>query len=86
MGYKVSDLAIDAIKSLKSESNEEVKLQSKEDIEKLSLALSFIYMMTGFNKGEEKVEVLKENISKVLEELKTHIDDIDFEDLNARLN
>ena len=86
MVYKVSDLAIAAIKSLKSESNEEVKLQSKEDIEKLSLTLSFIYMMTGFNKGEEKVEDLKENISKVLEELKTHIDDIDFEDLNARLN
>ena len=43
-------------------------------------------MMAGFNKKQqEEVEVLKENISKVLEELKTHIDDIDFIDLNARL-
>ena len=29
--------------------------------------------------------VFKDKISKVLEELKTHIDDIDFDDLNARL-
>ena len=34
---------------------------------------------------QEEVEVLKDKISKVLEELKTHIDDIDFDDLNARL-
>lgn len=87
IGYKLSHLAIANIKVLKSESNEEVKLQSKDDIEELSFALSFTYMMTGFNKGEEEeVEVLKENISKVLEEIKTHIDDIDFEDLNTRLN
>lgn len=85
MGYKLSDLAIDTIKALQSENENKVKLQSKQDIEELSFALSFAFMMTGFNKGGE-AEVLKENISKVLEELKTHIDDIDFIDLNARLN
>lgn len=86
MGYKLSDLAIDTIKNLQSEGEKEVKLQSKQDIEELSLALTFTLMMAGFNKEQqEEVEVLKENISKVLEELKTHIDDIDFIDLNARL-
>ena len=86
MAYKLSDLAIDTIKSLQSESEKEFKPQSKEDIEELSLALSFTYMMTGFGKGQdEEFKVLQEKISKVLEELKTHIDDIDFEDLNARL-
>ena len=86
MGYKLSDLAIDTIKNLQSEGEKEVKLQSKQDIEELSLALTFTLMMAGFNKKQqEEVEVLKENISKVLEELKTHIDDIDFIDLNARL-
>lgn len=86
MGYKLSDLAIDTIKSLQSESKKEFKPQSKEDIEELSLALSFTYMMAGFGKRQdEELKVLKEKISKVLEELKTHIDDIDFDDLNARL-
>lgn len=86
MGYKLSDLAIDTIKNLQSEGEKEVELQSKQDIEELSLALTFTLMMAGFNKEQqEEVEVLKENISKVLEELKTHIDDIDFIDLNARL-
>lgn len=86
MGYKLSDLAIDTIKSLQSESKKEFKLQSKQDIEELSLALSFTYMMAGFGKGQdEELKVLKEKISKVLEELKTHIDDTDFDDLNARL-
>ena len=43
-------------------------------------------MMAGFDKKQqEEVRVLKDKISKVLEELKTHIDDIDFDDLNARL-
>ena len=43
-------------------------------------------MMAGFGKRQdEEFKVLQEKISKVLEELKTHIDDIDFEDLNARL-
>ena len=61
MGYKLSDLAIDTIKSLQSE-------------------------VAGFGKGQdEEFKVLQEKISKVLEELKTHIDDIDFDDLNARL-
>lgn len=32
MGYKLSDLAIDTIKSLQSESEKEFKPQSKEDI------------------------------------------------------
>ena len=86
MAYKLSDLAIDTIKSLQSESKKEFKPQSKEDIEELSLALSFTYMMAGFGKRQdEEFKVLQEKISKVLEELKTHIDDIDFEDLNARL-
>ena len=86
MAYKLSDLAIDTIKSLRSESEKEFKPQSKEDIEELGLALSFTYMMAGFGKGQdEEVKVLQEKISKVLEELKTHIDDIDFDDLNARL-
>lgn len=86
MGYKLSDLAIDTIKTLQSESKNEVKLQSKQDIEELSLALTLTLMMAGFNKEQkEEVKVLKDNISKVLEELKTHIDDIDFIDLNARL-
>lgn len=85
MGYKLSDLAIDTIKNLQSEGEKEVKLQSKQDIEELGLVLSFTLMMAGFNKGQEEVKVLKEKISKVLEELKTHIDDIDFVDLNARL-
>ena len=76
MGYKLSDLAIDTIKSLKSESKKEFKLQSKEDIEELGLALSFTYMVAGFGKGkDEELKVLQEKISKVLEELKTHIDD-----------
>lgn len=86
MAYKLSDLAIDTIKSLQNDSKKEFKLQSKKDIEELGLALSLILMMAGFAKGQdEEVKVSKENISKVLEELKTHIDDIDFEDLNARL-
>lgn len=86
MGYKLSDLAIDTIKNLQSEGKKEVKLQSKQDIEELSLALTFTLMMAGFNKEQkEEVKVLKDKISKVLEELKTHIDDIDFIDLNARL-
>ena len=86
MAYKLSDLAIDTIKSLQSESKKEFKLQSKEDIQELILALSFTYMMAGFGKRQdEEFKVLKEKISKVLEELKTHIDDIDFDDLNARL-
>ena len=86
MSYKLSDLAIDTIKSLQNDSKKEFKLQSKKDIEELGLALSLILMMAGFAKGQdEEVKVSKENISKVLEELKTHIDDIDFEDLNARL-
>ncbi len=86
MGYKLSDLAIDTIKSLQSESEKEFKPQSKEDIEKLGFALSLTYMVAGFDKGQdEEFKVLKEKISKVLEELKTHIDDIDFDDLNARL-
>ena len=60
MGYKVSDLAIEAIKSLKSESNEEVKLQSKEE---LGLALSLTYMVAGFDKGQDKeLKVLQEKI------------------------
>lgn len=86
MAYKLSDLAIDTIKSLKNDSKKEFKPQSKKDIEELGLALSLILMMAGFAKEQdEEVKVSKENISKVLEELKTHIDDIDFEDLNARL-
>lgn len=86
MGYKLSDLAIDTIKSLQSESEKEFKPQSKEDIEELGLALSLTYMMAGFAKGQdEEFKVLQEKISKVLEELKTHIDDIDFDDLNDRL-
>ncbi len=86
MGYKLSDLAIDTIKNLQSESEKEVKLQSKQDIEELNLALTFTLMMAGFNKEQqEEVKALKDKISKVLEELKTHIDDIDFIDLNARL-
>ena len=86
MGYKLSDLAIETIKSLQNDSKKEFKLQSKKDIEELSLALSLIIMMAGFDKRrDEELKVIKENISKVLEELKTHIDDIDFEDLNARL-
>ena len=86
MSYKLSDLAIDTIKSLQNDSKKELKPQSKKDIEELGLALSLILMMAGFAKGQdEEVKVSKENISKVLEELKTHIDDIDFEDLNARL-
>ncbi len=86
MGYKLSDLAIDTIKSLQSESKKEFKPQSKEDIEELGLALSLTYMVVGFGKGQdEEFKVLQEKISKVLEELKTHIDDIDFDDLNARL-
>ena len=86
MGYKLSDLAIDTIKNLQSESEKEVKLQSKHDIEELNLALTFTLMMAGFNKEQqEEVKALKDKISKVLEELKTHIDDIDFIDLNARL-
>lgn len=86
MSYKLSDLAIDTIKSLQSESGKEFKPQSKKDIEELGLALSFTYMMAGFGKGQdEELKALQEKISKVLEELKTHIDDIDFDDLNARL-
>ena len=86
MGYKLSDLAVDTIKSLQSESEKEFKLQSKEDIEELGFALSLTYMMAGFGKGkDEEFKVLQEKISKVIEELKTHIDDIDFDDLNARL-
>lgn len=86
MAYKLSDLAIGTIKSLQNDSKKEFKPQSKKDIEELGLALSLILMMAGFAKGQdEEVKVSKENISKVLEELKTHIDDIDFEDLNARL-
>ena len=86
MGYKLSDLAIDTIKSLQSESEKEFKPQSKEDIEELGLALSFTYMVAGFGKRQdEEFKALQEKISKVLEELKTHINDIDFDDLNARL-
>ena len=89
MAYILSDDSVELIKEIKKDVNESFKITNKDELLEFAMGVSIIMM--GLQLQNKKNKLSSENEAKLgrltslMDKLKEHQDDIDYEDLNRRL-
>ena len=89
MAYILSDDSVELIKGIQKDDKEPFKITNKDELLEFAMGVSIIMM--GFQGLKEKNKLSPEDEAKLgkltalMDELKEHQDDIDYEDLNRRL-
>lgn len=89
MAYILSDDSVELIKEIQKDDKEPFKITNKDELLEFAMGVSIIMM--GFQGLKEKNKLSPEDEAKLgkltalMDELKEHQDDIDYEDLNRRL-
>ena len=89
MAYILSDNSVELIKELQKDDNNPFKITNKNEL--LEFAMGVGIIMMGFqglkkkNKLSPEDEAKFKKLTALMDELKEHQDDIDYEDLNRRL-
>ena len=89
MAYILSDDSVELIKEIQKDDKEPFKITNKDEL--LEFAMGVCIIMMGFQGLKEKNKLSPEDEAKLgkltalMDELKEHQDDIDYEDLNRRL-
>ncbi len=82
MACKLSDDAVIVIKTIQSDSKNTGKITSNKEMEEFCLGVSLLLMGV---KASDKDKAFYKQVIAFLEEIQSHINDIDYEDLNSRL-
>lgn len=89
MAYILSDDSVELIKEIQKDDKEPFKITNKDELLEFAMGVSIIMM--GFQGLKEKNKLSPEDEAKLgkltalMDELKEHQDDIDYEDLNRHL-
>lgn len=89
MAYILSDDSVELIKEIQKDDKKPFKITNKNELLEFAMGVSIIMM--GFQGLKEKNKLSPEDEAKLgeltalMDELKEHQDDIDYEDLNRRL-
>ena len=92
MAYILSDDSVELIKEIQKDAKKPFKITNKDELLEFSMGVSIIMMgFLGFqglkkkNKLSPEYEAKLGKLTALMDELKEHQDDIDYEDLNRRL-
>ena len=88
MAYILSDDSVKIIKEIQKDDKNHSKITNKNELLQFAMGVSFLKMFQGL-KGKNKLSPEDETklgkLTALMDELKEHQDDIDYEDLNRRL-
>ena len=88
MAYILSDRSVELIKEIQKNDKKPFKITNKDELLEFAMGVSFLMMFQGL-KGKNKLSPEDETklgkLTALMDELKEHQDDIDYEDLNRRL-
>ena len=88
MAYILSDDSVKIIKEIQKDDKNHFKITNKNELLEFAMGVSFLMMFQGL-KGKNKLSPEQEakfgELTALMDELKEHQDDIDYEDLNRRL-
>lgn len=88
MTYILSDRSVELIKEIQKNDKKPFKITNKDELLEFAMGVSFLMMFQGL-KGKNKLSPEDETklgkLTALMDELKEHQDDIDYEDLNRRL-
>lgn len=88
MAYILSDRSVELIKEIQKDDKKHFKITNKNELSEFAMGVSFLMMFQGL-KGKNKLSPEDETkigkLKALMDELKEHQDDIDYEDLNRRL-
>ena len=88
MAYILSDDSVKLIREILKDDKNHFKITNKNELLEFSMGISFLMMFQGL-KGKNKLSPEDETklgkLKALMDELKEHQDDIDYEDLNRRL-
>lgn len=89
MAYILSDDSVELIKEIKKDANKPFKITNKDELLEFAMGVSILMMglqlQNKKNKLSSEHEALVGRLTSLMDELKEHQDDIDYEDLNRRL-
>lgn len=89
MAYILSDDSLELIKEIQKDAKEPLKITNKNELLEFAMGLGFLMMGLDILKKTNKLSVEDEvklaRLTSLMDELKAHKDDIDYEDLNKRL-
>ena len=89
MAYILSDNSVELIKEIQKDDKNHFKITNKNELLEFAMGVGFIMMgfqvLKGKNKLSSEDEAKLEKLTALMDELKEHKDDIDYEDLNRRL-
>ena len=88
MAYILSDDSVKLIREIQKDDKNHFKITNKNELLEFSMGVSFLMMFLGL-KGKNKLSPEDETklgkLTALMDEIKEHQDDIDYEDLNRRL-
>lgn len=86
MKHQASDEVITVLKEL-YKGKKFTQLRSRQEVEEILMAISFMLMAgsAAKNSDDKKAQSVFELLEKVGGELKEHLDDLDLDDLNKRM-
>lgn len=88
MAYVLSDHSVELIKEIQKDDKNPIKITNKNELLEFAMGVSLLMMFQGL-KGKNKLSPEDETklgkLTALMDELKEHQDDIDYEDLNRRL-
>lgn len=89
MAYILSDNSVELIKEIQQDDSNPFKITNKNELLEFAMGVGFIMMglqaLKGKNKLSPEDEAKFKKLTALMDELKEHQDDIDYEDLNRRL-
>lgn len=89
MAYILSDDSVKLIKEIQKDDKNHFKITNKNELLEFAMGVSFLTMgfqvLKGKNKLSPEDETKLGKLKTLMDELKEHKDDIDYEDLNRRL-
>lgn len=88
MAYILSDDSVKLIREIQKDDKNHFKITNKNELLQFAMGVSFLMMFQGL-KGKNQLspedEIKLGKLKALMDELKEHQDDIDYEDLNRRL-
>lgn len=88
MAHILSDDSVKLIREIQKDDKNHFKITNKNELLQFAMGVSFLMMFQGLkekNKLSPEDETKLGKLTALMDELKEHQDDIDYEDLNRRL-
>lgn len=89
MAYILSNDSVELIKEIQKDADKPFKITNKDELLEFAMGVSILMMgiqlLEKKNKSSPENETQLGRLTSLMDELKEHQDDIDYEDLNRRL-